>query len=327
MLSIFRTNQLTAGILLLFYAVVLHVLGFWYPPVLPEITGGIANRWLAQWLIEHPTWHLPSVIMLLFVQGILANSLVFRHRLTAEVNLFPGVFVVLLGSLLPTFTGYSAFLVGNIFLLLATWYLLNTFRAGSAADVIFNVGFMLGLAALFDPTYLLILVPAGVSLTLLKSGKYRDQTILLLGALLPLYLVGIGYYWYDALPNYWDVQWKTAFGLPIILDVTRLPWAELVLMIVLLLVVILSQGYYLQKTKMETQTKISVLYWVLLGTSVCAFFNMPWQMATWQMAMPLTGILLSFGFTRMKSTTAEALHLLLFLLVFALQLLSQFKFI
>lgn len=327
MLFIFRTNQLTAGVLLVFYAAALHALGFWYAPAPPEVGGGLANRWLVQWLVGHPAWQVPLVVVLLFLQGILANALVFKHRLMAEINLFPGVFVVLLGSLLPDFISYSGFLVGNVFLLLAAWYLLDTFRAASAADLIFNAGFLLGLAALFEPTYLLLLLPAGVSLTLLKSGRYRDQIILLLGALLPLYLVGIGFFWYDALPAYWAVQWQTAFGLPIILDATRLPWIGLGLMGVLLTLIVFSRGYYLQKTKMETQTKISVLYWLLLGTGVCALATMPWQMATWQMAMPIAGVLLSFGFTKAKPASAEALHLLLFLIAIALQLLTQFKII
>jgi hypothetical protein len=76
---------------------------------------------------------------------------------------------------------------------------------------------------------------------------------------------------------------------------------------------------------METQTKISVLYWLLLGTGICALVTMPWQMATWQLAMPIAGVLLSFGFTRTKPASAEALHLLLFLIAIALQLLTQFK--
>lgn len=316
---------MTAGVLLVFYAAALHTLGFWYAPALPEEGGGLANRWLVQRLVSHPEWQVPLVVALLFLQGVLANALVFRHRLAAEVNLFPGVFVVLLGSLLPDFLVYSPFLVGNVLLLLATWYLLDVFRTASAADLIFNAGFLLGLAALFEPTYLLLLLPAGVSLTLLKSGRYRDQLILLLGGLLPLYFVGMGFFWYDALPTYWAIQWRTAFGLPIILDITRLPWIELLLMGALLTFIVLSQGYYLQKTKMETQTKISVLYWLLLGTGICALANMPWQISTWQMAMPLAGMLLSLGFTKTKPASAEALHLLLFLLAIALQLLTQFK--
>jgi hypothetical protein len=307
-----------AGVLLLGYALLLHLSWFWQglPPVNAE--PGLGNSLVVPWLLAHAHWQLPVILILLFLQGVLANNIVFTHRLAGSVNLFPGVFVVLLGSLLPAFLGYSGYLAANVFLLLGLRSLLLTFRVSSAADLIFNTGFWVGLAAFFVPTYLVFLLPISITLTILKSGKFRDQFMLLIGALLPLYLVGMGCYWYDQLPLYWEQQWVAGFALPQYIDWATLPLLSTGVMVAVTGVVLLSQNQYLNKTKMEVQTKISILYWLLLGALLGVLWAMPWGVYRWQAVVPVAGILLSFNFTRARPPVAEAWHLLLLLLLFFL---------
>lgn len=325
MLSIFRTNQLLAGILILGYAVLLHMVNFWQPLAPPVMEAGTANALIVPFLKAHPVWHFPMVIGLLFIQALLANGIIFANRIISPVNLFPGVFVVLIGSILPDFLGYSGFLFANIFLLLALRSYLKAFRASTVADLIFNTGFWLGAAALFVPTYLIFIIPFSIMLPILKSGKIRDQLILLFGMILPLYLLGIGYFWYDALPQYWEQQWIAGFSIPQYMDWTSVPLLSFGLMVVLFLIVIFSKGIYQYKTKMETQIKINIIYWLLLGSGFSALWNMPWQMQNWQAAVPILGILLSFNFTKMKPLLAETWHLVLLALLFLLHFAPVFN--
>lgn len=318
MLSIFRTNQLLAGILILGYALFLHLPDFWQsaPPV--QLMPGVGNTWLTPLLQDAPMVSLAAVVALLFIQAVFANAIIFAHRIISPANLFPGVFVVLLGSLLPAFHQYSGYLIANVFLLLSLRSYLKAFRINNSADHVFNTGFWMGLAALFVPAYLIFLLAYSAMLPILKSGKVRDQLILLLGAIMPLYLVGIGYYWYDMLPVFWEQQWATAFSLPQTIALAKIPIVTNVAMIALLIIVLSSRRIYLAKTKMDVQIKIDILYWLLLGSGLSIWWLMPWNMQQWQTLVPIAGILLSFNFTKVRQQTAEAWHLVLLILLFYL---------
>lgn len=318
-LSIFRTNQLLAGILLLGYALLLHLANFWSPATPLVADPGVGNTLVVSWLHTlPPSWGFALVIGLLFIQGILANVIIFAHRISSPVNLFPGVFVILLGSMLPEFGHYSGYLVANVFLLLSLRSYLKAFRINDSADHIYNAGTWIGVAALFVPTYLLFLAAFSAMLPILKSGRFRDQFILLIGAIVPLYLVGIGYYYYDSLPLFWKQQWTSAFSLPQPVQWSKVPLLSTLVMVILLLVVLSSRKQYQAKTKMEVQIKIDIFYWLLLSAGLSIFWFMPWHLQQWQTIVPIAGILLSFNFTKMKSQTAEAWHLVLLLVLFYL---------
>ncbi len=318
MLSIFRTNQLLAGILILGYTLFLHLPDFWQSATPVQSMPGVGNTWLTPWLEGPPVLSLAVVISLLFIQAVFANAVIFAHRIISPANLFPGVFVVLLGSLLPAFHQYSGYLVANVFLLLSLRSYLKAFRVNNSADHIFNTGFWMGMAALFVPAYLIFLLAYSAMLPILKSGKFRDQLVLFIGAILPLYLVGIGYYWYDMLPVYWEQQWATAFSLPQTIAWSKIPVFTNVAMIALLIIVLSSRRIYMAKTKMDVQIKIDILYWLLLGAGLSIWWLMPWNMQQWQTLVPIAGILLSFNFTKVRHQTAEAWHLVLLILLFYL---------
>lgn len=323
MLSFFRTNQLLLGVLILGYALLLHTACFWESPAPIPDAPGIANDWLQALFNERPSWHLPFTLLLLFLQALLANSIFFQHRMISPVNLFPGVFLVLVSSALPEFLALSAYHFTNLFLLLAIRSYLKAFRTSSAADLLFNAGFWIGVAALFVPTYLFFVLGLALMLPVLKSGKFRDQLILLLGTAMPLYVASIYYFWSDSFSVFWTQQWEGAFQLPQYVEWEKVSYFGLLFMSILLLIVLFSRRTYRLKTKMEVQVKLNILYWLLLAGGVSMLFTMPWNMQHWLAAAPLMGVFLSMNFTKMRPATAEAWHLLLLLFVFLFQFGSR----
>lgn len=319
MLSFFRTNQLLVGVFILAYALLLHLSCFWELPTPIADAPGIANTWLQAYFNDYLSWHLPITLLLLFLQALLVNNLIFNHRMISPVNLFPGVFVVLVGSLVPEFLPLSVYHFANVFLLLAVRSYLKAFRVNSAADRIFNTGFWLGIAMLFVPTYVFFLLGFSLMLPILKSGKFRDQVILLIGTMFPHYLAGIIYFWQDGFHAYWTHQWKGAFGLPQFVKWDAVPFFSLLVLAILTILVLLSRRQYRLKTKMEVQLKLNILYWLLLASGVSALFTMPWNIQHWLAAAPFLGVFLSINFTKAKPTAAEAWHFLLLLLIFLLQ--------
>lgn len=318
MLSLFRTNQLLVGVLIIAYAALLHIVFLWQPSVPLADLPGIASEWLKPFSQEWASWQLPATIILLSIQALLLNAIVFNHRIISPVNLFPGVFLVLVSSILPAFLSLSVYHFANVFLLLAIRSYLKAFRVQSAADLIFNTGFWLGVAILFVPSYLFFMLAFSIMLPILKSGKFRDQVILLVGTVFPLYLLIMYYYWQDQLAFFWAEQWQGAFGLPEFMDWKNIPYFGLLILTALTLVVLFSMRLYRQKTKMEVQLKLNIMGWLFLASGISALFTMPWNLQHWLAAAPFIGFFLSMNFTKARAATAEAWHLLLLLLLFLL---------
>ncbi|MEL6973227.1 MAG: hypothetical protein AAFO02_23895 [Bacteroidota bacterium] len=324
MLSFFRTNQLFVGVLILGYAFLLHLVCLWEPASAITDAPGIANQWLQAMFNERLSWHLPTTVLLLFIQALLVNSIIFKHRMLSPVNLFPGVFLVLVSSAIPDFLALSAYHFANVFLLLAVRSYLNAFRVQNAAGLIFNAGFWMGLAVFFVPSYVFFLLGFSIMLPILKSGKFRDQLILILGTAFPLYMLGVYYFWTDQFRAFWTQQWSGVISLPEFMNWDAVPYFRLLFLSALLMLVIFSHGQYRQKSKMDVQIKYNILYWLLLASGISALFTMPWNLQHALAAAPFIGVFLSINFTKARPATAEAWHLLLLVLVFLLQFGPRF---
>jgi len=314
-LSLFRTNQQLFGIFLLLYGAILRLSWWWIDsPVLP-FQVGIGNTWLAQDWLTAPAVSWTLSLVCLCIQAWLVIGIFFQHRIGRHTDLLPGLGVVLLGSMLPVFLPLSSFSVANVAVLLALRSQLLTYRQSSAADLLFNTGFYLGIAGLFQPSYLLLLPFIGLSTTLIRSGRFRDQTTLLFGTFTPLFLVGFAYYWYDHFDFFWTQQWQGAFSLPQQWTMDDLPWAALIALGSLTLFVLLQAGQYRKKTKMDVQVKLKVVYWYLLGLGLTVLFAQPWHLYRWQAIVPIAGALLGLSLSQSKRPVAEVWHLLLLVLL------------
>lgn len=326
MLQFFRTNQLLLSALLIVYAAILRIAYFQIsiPEVETEV-GGIANLYLEGIAQQSGIFIYSISILFLFAQAYLVNMMFFENRLNRDLSLYAGVFLVLLSSFLPAFLQYSSFLPANVFMLLSLRELLKVYRKSSAADILFNVGFFLGLASLFQPIYLIFLLFAAVAVIKLKSGKFRDQFTLIAGWLTPLFLIGTYYFWNDQFDFFWTRQWQNAWSLPQLFTWQDLNIVPLLLMFACLLFTLTSYTTILSKTKMEVQIKIGAIYWYLLAALLCMLFSQPWDLAHWQAVLPIIGLLMGIWFTKVNKNTAEAWHLALVALLFILHFTDSFS--
>ena len=95
MLSIFRTNQLMASFLLVFYAAALRFWGLVYLEPWEPTGTGIFSDWVYDQIGYSGI--VPAIVatLLVFIEGWMINALVLRDRLGRDANLFPGLFFIL----------------------------------------------------------------------------------------------------------------------------------------------------------------------------------------------------------------------------------------
>lgn len=317
MLSLFRTNQLILGVFLLAYALLLR---FWLLFDLGAPTRGtefpLLSGWVKDQLGSSEWWPALAALLLLWIQALLINGMIARNRMAAEINLFPGLFYILAGSAIPAFQDLSPFHLANTFLILSFGQLIRVYRLNRCMDHLFNAGFFIGMASLFYGPYLLFLLPMLVGLNILRAFNSREWIAVILGGALPmLWLLIIGFL-SDHLADYWR-EWLGTFGF---LEIgfhamSGMVIGSLVIMGLLVVWVLSSYGANIQKTIIEVRKKIDIQYWLLFFTLVVTVFSSVLSLSHLMILAPMTGILLSFQFTRMPRATAEIIHLLLVIVV------------
>ena len=322
MLNLFRTNQLLFSVFLLFYAALLHIGAAFDLAPPPSLPNGALSHALWPLLLQQP-WLPPiAAVLLLFMQAWLINIYVHRHRLAPEINLFPGVFLVLAGSAVPEFLNLTPYHFANVFLIIALFNLTATYKTPSAADMIFNTGFWIGLAALFQADYLWMLLPAIAGLGILRARRIREQLMLFIGALTPFLFASFAFYWFNQWPNFIELQFLKAYSLPY-----QTAWpnelediAGLTLLAGILLVVLLRYGRYSFKMVIDVQKKIDLLFWILLAGGLATFTCPLLSQVHWLIALVPVGLLLGLLFTYMPRRSADAVHLVLLVIILFLQL-------
>lgn len=326
LLVFYRTNQLLANIFLLPYVVVLHLHLFVFPASSPTtFENGVLSLWVFQWLSSNHLWSSILSILLLFVQGVIINAIVINHRLAKQISLFPGLFYILLASSIPEFLPLSPLLLANTFFILSLGALLSVYKKNEVASAILNAGIWTGLASLFYFSYISLIFLGFTGLNILRAFKIRERLMLLSGVFVPLFLVGLYFYWNDQLGNYLQQQfyfrlnWKAYLAISGNDDILKLIFFALVL-----IAVFLSYGLYTSKQNIQVQKKINILFWaIIFFVFSLAFSQQSGLINLLFLTVPL-GILLSFNFLSLKNRNAEVIHLILFASVLFFQYKSWF---
>lgn len=328
MLSLFRTNQLFLGVFLLFYA---GLLRFW--PFLDRtyITDTseyslIAGRLYD--LLDEQYWYIPLFMTLLvWIQALLINSIVARERLATEINLFPGLFYILVVSILPDFLVYSPVLIGQTFVILSVGQLFRIYKVNYCMDKLFNAGLFIGLASLFYSPYIVFMIPILIGSSSLRAFKIKEWLAVIIGGILPLLWLSIIAFMQDELGEVLQM-WRSAFGFPgLDGDFSVRVQMGLGILLTLLLVVILNQRNYMLKNVIEVRKKINILYSLLLFSLVFALISDQLRIAHLLVLGFPVGVLLSFFFTRQSRPASELVHLFLLLGIIGLHFATYWKVI
>lgn len=315
MLFLFRTNQVTYSILLLFYALVLRVSYFFNAYPVDMANDGVLSLLVKNWLGNNYIITGIITLVIVFIQALLINNIVNKHRLFRENTLFPGLFYILLVSSIQDFLPLSSILLGNTFLILAISNLLDIYKINNCADAIFNVGFWIGTAGLFYNAFILFLILAIFGLMVLRSFKLKEVLMVVCGYVLPFIFISVYYFWQDQFQDYWNNYFFNQFQLNLfnfrLSSGPSSPYHKLIVLIILFLMGIFN-SYTFDKSY-KIRNFMNLFYGALLISGLTFFFQNNIQISHFLIiAIPLS-ILLAARFLAMSTTTAEFIHLFIFI--------------
>ncbi len=281
---------------------------------------GILSKWVYDW-IGYQGW-VPDLmaIFLIFLQGVMINAIIFQHRMSQEINLFPGLFYILIGSIIPEFHHLSPQLMANTFYILAIWGLFGTYKVHSCADRIFNIGMWVSIASLFYFSYLLFVILAIIGLNILRAFQIKERLMVIVGAIVPYFYLAFYYFWYDKLAFFLEFQFRSNMA---VLDFDLSRNLELYfgggIFSLLTLIVLLGYGQYTAKKQIQVQKKMNILFWAMLISMLSIFAQANIQLEHLLILNVPLGIFIAESFTLMSKRVAESLHWIAIAGVFILQ--------
>lgn len=323
MLSLFRSNQAQAGLFLLVYALLLQLpalLGGAVAP--PEVTGnGFLGTWLMNIVGDNYWLGLLIPVLLIFVQGIQANLLASRHRFSRVVTQFPGLFVVLIWAMVPSFRWFHPGQIANIFLLFGLISIGRLYKKNEPAVPLFNAGAWLGLAFFFRPEYLFFAPAFLVAIVVLRRPEIRSFFQLLTGFISICFFAGVAAYFFGVLPDLWLAQISSLgwFSPTSLLLYDALP---LGLIAAILLLLSLLFGSLSRLLNIEGKKGVKIIYWFLLFTIPAVLLGGHFVAAELVITTVPIGILLGLAMVDVDSSRAEVIHLLLFVVAIVAGLTS-----
>lgn len=322
MLSIFRTNQFFANILLFFYAAFLRLSLFIVPSEWASTSKGVWSNWVFH-KIEMPSIQASIlVILLVSIQGILINYIVNKYRMLKNVSLFPGAIYILLTSLIPDFLYLSPILMGTTFWIIALYQLFEVYKKYSCADNIYNVGFFTAVASLFYFSFSIFLLFVLFALSILRAFKVKESLMLLIGFITPYFLTFTYYYWNDKEAFFLQKQIYNNIAFLDFIPTDRFTlYIAAGLFSFLLLLTIFNYRSYGFRKNIRVQKNVDVLFIALMASvftlSIQAGISIPHLLL---LAVPLA-VFLAISLEKMSPQMAEVVHLLLLVLALGWQFL------
>ncbi len=144
-------------------------------------------------------------LILIFFQAAFFAILLINNKAYTDNTYVPGLIYGLLCFVSFDFLSITPELLGSTVLLLALNNLFREIEFRVQRDgTIINVGFYIGLASVFVFTYGIFLLAAFVILLLFARISFRKSLLLIFGFFLPHVVIGVYYFYRDALPAFWS---------------------------------------------------------------------------------------------------------------------------
>lgn len=231
-------------------------------------------------------------IVIIFMQALYLKSVATRHKLFPRYTYIPAFIYLLLTSIYPPFNTFNETILVNWFLLGAVDIMFSFTQTSQPRKLIFNAGFLLSMAALFQFTMLAYFFLLLVGMVMFRSFNVGEWSVAMMGYATPPYFLACVLFLADRSHLY--AQWPRV-GISLSSNVAS-PF-YLILTIVGILI-LLGSGIY----AMQQNVAMSNIYvrrdWIgvsfyLIISIVVAVFTEETIKTAWLIIMPALSIIIT----------------------------------
>lgn len=319
MLQYLRENRIQNYFFVLIYILLLRLHTFFYDYG-AAYGESIVYDMLGLSFAENQAWYKMLGILLLLYHVIMINRLASINHLSYSNSLFPGVFYVLILSMIPEIHPLSTVLVGNTFIILAVFEMFQAVHRNQRAKRLFNSGFFVSIAVFIDLNFIYMVPFFIISANAIILVRMRDIILYLLGFLTPVYF----------LLAYWILIGHFNSGVKHIAAHLQLFQYDFIYQnygvikvgiigaLVLFLLVVFNS--VVTRTNIFVRNKLTFLFYLMVFSVVIFGLTFHTRLEDLQLIIFPLGVLIALYLVSLKKTSvAESFHLILLLLVILFQ--------
>jgi len=258
--------------------------------------------------------------LLLLFHVVYINRLSAFNNLSYYSSLFPGVFYVLILSLIPDIHPMSPMLVGNTFVIIAIFQLFQTIHRNQRSKRLFNTGFFIGMAVFTDLNFIYLIPFFIIAVNAIILVRVRDILLYVLGFVAPVYF----------LFAYWILTDHFSEGIAHIGSQFQLFQYEFIyqsygiikagIIGALVLFLFFVLGSVITRTNIFVRNKLTFLFYLLMYSVVIYGLTFHTRLEDLQLIILPLGILIGLYLISIKKVNiAESLHLLILILAVLFQ--------
>lgn len=331
MLSLFRNNRIPAFLLLVGYTIALKLHVFFIPIEINFSSNAPFAElfFLAFEKIVAGNLFFVRLIAIacIFIQALMINSIVNKHKLFGELNFIPSLSFVLLTSWFPEFNFLTPTLLAMFPIIIAFGKLIQLYHSENYDSLLFDAAFLIAFASLLWLPSVQFLFWLFITLGVTKPFNLRIWIVGFLGFLVPYFLAATYFFWNGQLTDFIEfhvLSFINNYSLNI--EVSQMLWLKtgILLTVACFYLIILLQEIpilVLQLRKVMgmvvTMLLFSLLTLVLQPSIMLIHFVI--------LVFPLS-LVFSYHFSQSKrSNISEWIHLSLFIMVLIMQYINFVK--
>lgn len=276
MLQLFSKNHFLSSLLFLPIIFILHLSVFFREEVytLTSESGGYLGFLVTEWFTGIPVWGGVVCCLFIFIQVILLNRMNIINKLGNRITLYTGMAYMVLTMMFPEFLIFSPALLGAGSMLLAITNVMYAYKINQAPKKVFNAGFWIGVSSLFYPTLAIFYIWGFISFFILRRFRSVESLRYLIGFLVPYIWILIGVYIWGDMSYFLEQQFFNQYGFPeLSFEESFTTYIPVLLFGLLIIFALLNYGQYMKKKVIQSQKKISILYWFMAFSGITALFT------------------------------------------------------
>ena len=121
----------------------------------------------------------------IFWQALMVNKLMVGQGIYSTNTFYPALLFVLISSASPQFMHLSPNFIALLFLIVALQKIINCYLAKNAHTLVFESAFLLSIAILIHPPYLLFIPLIWIGMSIFSLGEWRYWVLSILGLVCP----------------------------------------------------------------------------------------------------------------------------------------------
>jgi Family of unknown function (DUF6427) len=196
-IQFFKNNSPASYILLPLFALVL-----WLPGFFSAQNMVVQNSMPLYEVLENSFAGIPVIatilaFILIVLEAFLLNYIINENEVLSSPTFLPALFYIVYMSNDNAKLLLNPMIFANLFILLALFKLVSSYRKNIAFSHAFDAGLLFSIATLFYLPSIVFLPILGVGLLIFRPFNWREWVISFFGVLVPILFVLMYYFWYD----------------------------------------------------------------------------------------------------------------------------------